>query len=134
MIAAGKGPRPVPPGGAYAQYPADGPAELWRFTANSTEEQGLGFVFSAKNASNILRTKRLLAAIATQDAIAPEFINPVARFYPVDKWTWRDGAVIHCLGIHILDWMAADGLTRQSAERAALPLDEPWDDAAAAAE
>jgi hypothetical protein len=129
MIAVVKGPRPVPPGGQYAEYPADGPAELWRFTANSLDEPGLGFVFSAKNTSNILRCKRLLGAIAAQAAVAPAFINPIVNLYPVDKWTWKDGSQIHCIGIHVVDWMAADGVSRQSG--AAALEDQPGDAAAA---
>src|SRR5687768_4377142 len=45
MVAVGKGMRPTPPGSQFAGYPADGPAEVWRFTANSLNESGVGFVF-----------------------------------------------------------------------------------------
>jgi hypothetical protein len=131
MVPIIKGSRPIPPGGQYAEYPTDGPAEVWRFTANSLDEPGLAFVFSAKNVSNILRCKRLLGAIAAQDAVAPEFINPVCRFYPVDKWTWRDGSTIHCVGIHVIDWMSADGVTGQSGAGLIADQGEPWDAAAA---
>lgn len=132
MVPIVKGTRPIPPGGQFAVYPADGPAEVWRFTANSLDEPGIAFTFSAKNVSNILRCKRLLSAIAAQDAVAPEFLSPIVRLHPTDTWRWHDGSTIHCLGARIVDWMAADGTTRQSKAPVAIGSAEaPWDNATA---
>jgi hypothetical protein len=131
VIPVGQGARPMPDKD-WATYPGDGPVEIWRFVANSLDEPGLSFRFTAKNASNRMRCRRLLGAIAAQAAVAPAFINPVCRFVPPDSWQWSDGSTIYCLGARIVDWIAEDGRTRQSAATGQIASkNAPWDAAAA---
>jgi hypothetical protein len=141
-------PRPVPPGGKYADFGQEGPRNAAEIQLHGVDEVGIKLTFTAWAVSNANRISNLIGQ-ALNHANTPDgqagFIHPVVipKSSSYKHATW--GEVFH-IDFDVVDWLHADGetllskgarkpITSDGAERqedASLPPDDglaaPWED------